>query len=214
MVASLRLDGFMRANHQQQHINACSARKHVAHKSFVPRDIHETETDAIFFQERKTQINGDAAAFLFSKTIRVGARQRFNQRRFAMVNVPGGANNHALHCGGHIRMRGNCSAVLDATGGKKRGSNCGHYFAAAISSTIACAAARGSGAARMGLPTTRKSAPARIASVGVAFRAWSSELDSPGASFWRTPGVTMMNLPPHALRSACGSCTDPTTPPT
>ena len=45
------------------------------------------------------------------------------------------------------------------------------YFAAPISSTIACAAARGSGAARIGLPTTRKSAPARIASVGVALRA-------------------------------------------
>lgn len=44
------------------------------------------------------------------------------------------------------------------------------YFAAAISSTIACAAARGSVAARIGRPTTRKSAPARIASDGVAVR--------------------------------------------
>src|SRR6266566_9227613 len=89
-----------------------------------------------------------------------------------------------------IRM-GDALAAFDATGGKNRGSNCGDYFAAAISSTIDCAAARGSGAARVGLPTTRKSAPARIASVGVAFRAWSSDLDSTVELFERTPGVTI-----------------------
>jgi len=36
--------------------------------------------------------------------------------------------------------------ALDATGGKNQGSNRGSYFVAAISSTMACAAARGSGA--------------------------------------------------------------------
>jgi hypothetical protein len=46
-----------------------------------------------------------------------------------------------------------------------------NYFAPAISSTICVAAARGSYAARIGLPTTRKSAPALIASRGVAVRA-------------------------------------------
>src|SRR5208337_317902 len=44
------------------------------------------------------------------------------------------------------------------------------YLELAISSTISWAAARGSGAARMGRPTTMKSAPARIASRGVAVR--------------------------------------------
>src|SRR5262245_19310898 len=44
------------------------------------------------------------------------------------------------------------------------------YFAEAISSTMDCVAARGSVAARIGRPTTRKSAPARIACLGDAFR--------------------------------------------
>jgi len=44
------------------------------------------------------------------------------------------------------------------------------YLELAISSTISWAAARGSLAARMGRPTMMKSAPARIASRGVAVR--------------------------------------------
>src|ERR1700730_14177042 len=63
------------------------------------------------------------------------------------------------------------------------------YFAAAISSTMACAAARGSAAARIGRPTTRKSAPARIASVGVAVRAWSSLFGTGALSVGPKPGV-------------------------
>ncbi len=171
MLARLRLDRFIRRNHQKQHVDSRRTRQHVAHKSFVSRHIHKTEAHAILFQERKTQINRDSAALLFRKTIRVRSGQRFDQRGFPVIDVPGRANNDALHRNGPIRMRGNYSAALDATGGENRGSNCRYYFAAAISSTIDCAAARGSGAARMGLPTTMKSAPARIASVGVAFRA-------------------------------------------
>src|SRR5260370_6370504 len=190
------------------------ARQHVADKSFVSRHVYQSEPHTRFFQECKAQSNRDSAALLFRKTIRVGAGQRFDQRGFPVIDVPGRANNDALHRSGPIRMRGNSSAALDATGGENRGSNLGTYFAAAISSTIACAAARGSAAARMGLPTTRKSAPARIASVGVAFRAWSSELDSTGESFERTPGVTITKSGPPALRIALASCTEATTPST
>src|SRR2546429_6683557 len=46
----------------------------------------------------------------------------------------------------------------------------GCYLAAAISSTIDCAATRGSAEARIGRPTTTKSAPARMASRGDALR--------------------------------------------
>src|SRR5271169_2439446 len=119
------------------------------------------------------------------------ARQRFDQRGFPVVDVPGRADNDALRWNGHERIRARCCAALDATGGKNRGSNFGSYLAAPISSTMACAAARGSAAAMIGLPTTRKSAPARIASAGVALRDWSSDLDSTAESFGRTPGVTI-----------------------
>ena len=47
-------------------------------------------------------------------------------------------------------------------------------------STIACAAARGSGARRMGRPTTTWSAPAAMACAGVAVRRWSSAAEPSG----------------------------------
>src|SRR5712664_1387298 len=129
--------------------------------------------------------------------------------------MTGGTDDDALQCfARHDGRQPRFFAALDATGGKKGGSNGTAYFAAVISSTMDCAAARGSAAARMGLPTTRKSAPARIASVGVAFRAWSSEFDSTGESFERTPGVTIRKSRPQALRIALASCTEATTPST
>src|SRR5579872_3324708 len=90
------------------------------------------------------------------------------------------------------------------------------YFAEEISSTMDWAAARGSGAAVMGRPTTIKSAPALMASVGVAVRAWSSvraaglSLDAPVALAsdfvaGRTPGVTIRKSRPQALRMARAS---------
>ena len=101
MLARLRLDGFVRGDHQEQHIDARRARQHVAHEPFVPRHIHKTEAHAIFFQECKTQIDRDSAALLFGQTIRVRSGQRFDQRRFAVVDVPGGANNYALRRNRH-----------------------------------------------------------------------------------------------------------------
>ncbi len=78
MLACLRLDGFVRGDHQQKHVDARSAREHVADKSFVSRHIYKTETHTIFFQKCEAQINGDSAAFLFGETIRMRAGQSFN----------------------------------------------------------------------------------------------------------------------------------------
>src|SRR5205823_3412250 len=68
------------------------SRQHVADEPFVPRHIHETESDSIFFQKSKTQINRDSAEFLFSQTIWMRAGQRFDQRRFAVVDEIGRAH--------------------------------------------------------------------------------------------------------------------------
>src|ERR1700743_2063563 len=98
---------------------------------------------------------------------------------------------------------------------ERRKLKAGVYFAEAISSTMDWAPGRGSGAAVMGRPTTRKSAPALMASVGVAVRAWSSvfvgldfvaplELLSDFIA-GRTPGVTMRKSRPQALRTARAS---------
>jgi len=70
------------------------------------------------------------------------------------------------------------------------------------------AASRGLRAPVIGRPTTRKSAPERIASRGVATRDWSST----DALAGRTPGTTIRKVDPHARRIARASCAEATTP--
>src|SRR5271168_2225877 len=70
--------------------------------------------------------------------------------------------------------------------------------AAATSFRIACAAARGFVAAVIGRPTTRKLAPALVASPGVATRAWSFAADPAG----RTLGTRIRKSSPQARRIA------------
>jgi len=70
----------------------------------MPGHVHETEPHAGFFQKRKTQIDGDSAAFFLSKPIWVCSRQRFHKRRFAVINMPGGSHDHTFH--GMVTLKG------------------------------------------------------------------------------------------------------------
>src|SRR5258706_12359335 len=78
------------------------------------------------------------------------------------------------------------------------------YLAAVISSTMACVAARGAEAARIGRPTTKKSAPARIASAGGAGRGLGSALPAGGFFFGRPPGGANREKGPPAFGGGSG----------
>jgi hypothetical protein len=73
---------------------------------------------------------------------------------------------------------------------------------------MAAAAAPGSAALVMGLPITSRSAPARMASSGVATRAWSLASAPAG----RTPGVMSVTSGPTSDRTAETSCGEQTRP--
>ena len=86
-----------------------------------------------------------------------------------MVDVAGGADDYAFTVVGHAFGIG-CSSNGNTGETSIQKRRFVSYLAAVISSTMACVAARGSDAAVIGRPTTRKSAPARMASAGVAVR--------------------------------------------
>ena len=77
-----------------------------------------------------------------------------------------------------------------------------------ISATMLCAAAILSSALVIGRPTTIWLEPFLNAPAGVAIRLWSS-IDAPAG---RTPGVTIKNSGPQALRIPAASCGEATTP--
>jgi hypothetical protein len=62
----------------------------------VPRHVDQSESHAIFFEKGKAQINGNAAPLLFREPVRMCPRQRLDQRRLAMINVPGRSDDYAF----------------------------------------------------------------------------------------------------------------------
>ncbi len=79
MLARLRLDRFVGRDHQHDQVDAAHARQHVANEPFVTRNIDESKADALQFQERETQVDGDPAALLFFETVGIRACKRFDQ---------------------------------------------------------------------------------------------------------------------------------------
>jgi hypothetical protein len=62
----------------------------------VARHIDKPETQSIFFEESKTQIDRDAAPFLFFQAVGMCSGQRLDQRGFSVIDMPGSSNNDAF----------------------------------------------------------------------------------------------------------------------
>ncbi len=100
--AGLGFDGFVRCNHQQNHINASHSCQHVAHKAFMPGDIHKSQPNDFAirrrqFKMREADVDGDAASLFFLQAVGIDPSQRLDQRRLAMIDVPRRAHNNGFH---------------------------------------------------------------------------------------------------------------------
>ena len=104
MLARLRLDGFVGRNHQQHQIEAASPGEHVAHKAFVARDVDKADAQILDLEEREANIERDAPPLLFFQTIRMRARECLHERRLAVIDMAGGADNDISHSSA-VRLR-------------------------------------------------------------------------------------------------------------
>ena len=77
--------------------------QHVAHEALVSGNIHEAQAQwarrraAGKFEVGEADVDGDAAALFFLQAVGVDAGQRLDQRGFAVVDVPGGADDDGFH---------------------------------------------------------------------------------------------------------------------
>ena len=99
MLPRLRLDGFIRRDHQQHQVDARDSSQHVAHKTLMAGNVHEAQSQGFApgqgqLQMGKPEVDGDAAALFFLQAIGVDSGQRFHQSGFSVINVPGGAYDH------------------------------------------------------------------------------------------------------------------------
>ena len=98
MFAGLRHHRFVRGDDQHDGVDAADARQHVLDEPLVARHVDEADRRLVVQAEAgKADVDGDAAFLFFLQAVGVDAGQRLHQRRFAMVDVSGGADHDVSH---------------------------------------------------------------------------------------------------------------------
>ena len=90
MFARLRLDGLVGGDDEQQQIDAACSGQHILDEALMPGDIDKARR---LREVREAQIDGNAAALFLFETIGIDAGEGADQRRLAVVDVSGGADD-------------------------------------------------------------------------------------------------------------------------
>ena len=86
-------------DHQQHTVHAQYPGEHIGQEPLVPRHIDEPDGDAVRqHRMREAKVDGHAAPLLLGEAVGVDAGQGAQERRLAVVDVTGGADDdaHAL----------------------------------------------------------------------------------------------------------------------
>ena len=98
MLPRLRLDAFFGGDRQQRHVHSVRARHHRVDEPLMPRHIDDADAHAVRQVEvGEAEFDGESTLFFFFKAVRFDAGERLDQLRFAMVDMPGGAEDNMFH---------------------------------------------------------------------------------------------------------------------
>ena len=100
VLARLRHHRLVRGHHEQHGVDAVRARQHVADEPLVPGHVHDAEAVIAQVEGREADVDGDSAGFLFRQPVGVDAGERLDERRLAVVDVAGGAEDQVAGHGG------------------------------------------------------------------------------------------------------------------
>ena len=93
MLACLRHDPVVGGDHQQRHADARRTGDHGVHQPLVAWHVDEPQPTAADIG--KPQVDGDAAYFFLRQPISIDSGQCAYQAGLTMVDMTGGANDHA-----------------------------------------------------------------------------------------------------------------------
>jgi len=91
VLARLRHHAVVECHHQQYGVDATGPGKHGVDEALVSGNIHEAERVSVGIAE----VDGDAAALFLGQPIGVDPGERFHQGGLAVVDMTGGAYDHA-----------------------------------------------------------------------------------------------------------------------
>ncbi len=103
VLARLRHHAVVGGDDHQEQVDAGGAGDHRAHEALVPRHVDDRQPPPGRQPERRVaELDRDAAPALLRQPVGVGPGERADQRRLAVVDVPGGAERqgdaHRLEC--------------------------------------------------------------------------------------------------------------------
>ena len=98
MLDGLGHDALVRRHDQQHQVDAADACQHVADEFLVTRHVDDADIGTIRrLHIRKAQFDRDAALLFLFQSVRVDARQGFDQAGLAVIHVSGGADDNVSH---------------------------------------------------------------------------------------------------------------------
>ena len=102
----LRVRAVVGGDHQQRGVDLARADQHVADEAVVPRHVDEVDDRPVRQRDvRVADVDRHPAPPLLGEAVGVDAGQRPEQARLAVVDVPGGPDDHAPACVGHRPLR-------------------------------------------------------------------------------------------------------------
>ena len=97
MLAGLRHHAFVGRDDQQREVDAADAGQHVLDEALVAGDVHDLDRQPVGRVEvGEAEVDRDAAGLLLRQAVGVDAGERLDQRRLAVVDVPGGADDDVM----------------------------------------------------------------------------------------------------------------------
>ena len=97
VLAGLRHHAFVRGDHEDHDIDARRAGDHRLHEPLVARHVDHREPLARELERCEPELGRDPALLLDRQAVRVDTGQRLHQRRLAVVDVTGGADDDRVN---------------------------------------------------------------------------------------------------------------------
>jgi len=101
MLDGLRHHTLVGSDDEKTQVNAAGTDDHAADEILVTRHIDDADSsDTIQLERREAEVDRDTTSFLFRQSICIDARESFDERRFAVVDMTGRADYRTAPTGG------------------------------------------------------------------------------------------------------------------
>ncbi len=97
MLARLRHHALVSGDHKREQVDPMRSGQHVLDETLVTRHVDKPDAKIVELKIGKTEIDSNAAPFLFGQTVRIGTGQSTHEGALPVIDVTCCANNQRRH---------------------------------------------------------------------------------------------------------------------